>query len=184
MGGVQIGKPGTGWGSTYVANPNSNIEPIDSATIISNSLRFYKGETELTVSGSITAASVRTIVADSLNALRNAAVQIEDVAVMLLPDTVHVTSATYTILVTDANKRVYFTDNFCLITLPSDATAAIPVGTTINVMSYGWLMKFQAGANAVLKAPKDSVTTSNTYDRVGLEKTAANKWTIYGALKD
>lgn len=104
--------------------------------------------------------------------------------VKLLPDTVQVTDPTYTLPATANGKKFSFTDSFCLITVPTNATAEIPVGATINFVSYAGIMKFTPEAGAVLHSELDSVATSNSYGWAALNKIATNKWLLYGSLKD
>ena len=103
----------------------------------------------------------------------------------LLPDSVQHT-ANYTLALTDANK-----DNYCVkatsivITIPANASVAVPIGTTFNFYGEGaGIMVFKAAANVHLHSDKDSIATSRIHQVVGLKKRGLNYWILYGNLID
>ncbi len=103
---------------------------------------------------------------------------------LLLPDTVQVATPTYTLPATASGKTFSFTDSFCLITVPTNATSAIPVGATINFFSYAGIMQFTPEAGAILESELDSVATGHAYAPAALRKIATNKFILYGSIKD
>jgi hypothetical protein len=108
----------------------------------------------------------REIIADSLS---GNAIQLEDVAVMLLPDTVAVTSSRVLAL-TDAGKRLRVTGTHITLTLPPSTDVAFPKETTIYVklMSASTVLHFAEGAGVKSYAVGDSANGNTQYKWYGI----------------
>jgi len=103
----------------------------------------------------------------------------------LLPDSVQHTS-NFTLALTDANKDLYCVKGTSIvITIPANASVAVPIGTTFNFYGEGaGIMVFKAAANVHLHSDKDSIATSRIHQVVGLKKRGLNYWILYGNLID
>ena len=128
-------------------------------------------------------ADLKGRIADSLNALRAAAIDGATLYVPLLRDTVP-TAIDKTLALTDAGKVIVVTAAAVkTITVPPYVDVAFPIGTTILFLQGGaGEIKFAAGAGVTLDFEKDSVH-SNTLDHFSfIRKRATNKWNAGGLL--
>lgn len=93
------------------------------------------------------------------------------------------TGTTYTIVLSDENKLVTLTNAGAItVTLPSDATVAIPVGGRIDFQVRGaGMATFVAGSGATVDGTP-SLVTYDQFSTVSAQKVAANTWTMYGRL--
>ena len=113
----------------------------------------------------------------------------EDAALIfskLLPDTTVVKTSNFTLALTDASKLIVGTKATSLIiTIPANATAAIPIGTTINFVQGGaGILRFKEAANVNLYSKKDSIATGGIWSWAALYKRGTNNWVLYGDIID
>lgn len=103
----------------------------------------------------------------------------------LLPDTVAVKTSNFTLALTDASKLIVGTKATSLIiTIPTNAAVAIPVGTTINFVQGGaGILVFKEGS-ANLYSKKDSIATGGIWSWAALYKRGTNNWILYGDIID
>jgi hypothetical protein len=106
-------------------------------------------------------------------------------SVMLLPDTVQKTTA-FTLALTDAGKDIYVVKGTVIpITIPTNTTAAIPIGTTINFFQGGaGLLVFKKASGVVLRSLNDSIATDGIWSVASLKKRGVNNWWLYGAIQN
>lgn len=139
-------------------------------------------------SGGVSISDVSDLIADSLNARLSAATSIEDEIALskLVTDTLRVTSATYTFVLTDVGKTIRgYHATFQKFTVPLNSSVAFPIGTVITVKQDGaGPIKFAPASGVVFKAPLDSLTMNTRYSWVQLIKQATNKWEFVGRLED
>jgi len=112
----------------------------------------------LTVNNTATPTDYAVVIAgDTLNPVYSTTGQgnLFDYAVKLVPDTVHVTDPTYTVLATNASKVHVFYNDFTLVTIAAYATQPIPVGTWTTFISMGGKVRF-TGTN--VHSELDSLT--------------------------
>jgi len=105
-------------------------------------------------------------------------IDLATVFVKLRPDTVHVTTETYTVLATDASKVHVFYNDFTLVTIAAYATQPIPVGTWTTFVSKGGKVRF-TGTN--VHSELDSLTI-NLKGAAQLFKIGQNDNLIFGGL--
>lgn len=92
------------------------------------------------------------------------------------------TGTTYTLALTDAGKQVDISNALAnTVTVPTTATAAIPVGTIISVCQTGagaTTIAFATGVTS--QVPSNvSLTISTRYQKAYLEKVASDTWRAY-----
>lgn len=93
------------------------------------------------------------------------------------------TGTTYTLVLADSYNTMVTLDNAAAITLtvPNDSSVAFPVGGIINLMQLGAGQVTVQGAGSVtLNSNGNRFKTNGQYATVGLIKTAANTWVLYG----
>lgn len=169
-GGVQIGLNGTGIGSTFVLDANSKIKKIDS----------------LTVDNMTTPTAYAVVIArDTLNPIYSTSGQgslFDYAARKYLVDTTSLTSATYSLVAADAGKVIYCSHaTFQEITIPANATTAIPVGTIITFVKTGaGPVRLTPAANVIRKSVLDSTTMNTVNQTYQIIKRATNKWYFIG----
>ena len=107
------------------------------------------------------------------------------VYVTQIPDTVQHTS-NFTLALTDVNKDLYCIKATSIaVTVPTSASVAIPIGTTINFYGEGTgIMIFKAASGVHLHSDKDSIASSRIHQVVSLKKRGNNYWILYGAITD
>jgi hypothetical protein len=93
------------------------------------------------------------------------------------------TTTNYTPTVTDHGYYIRMNNSTtATITLVSDATADIPIGTTYIVGSVGTgTVAFSSGTGATIYSPL-SLTVAGQWFKVSVFKVAANTWEIDGGL--
>lgn len=93
------------------------------------------------------------------------------------------TGTTYTPVLGDENKLVTLTNAGAItLTLPSDASVAIPVGGRVDFAVLGaGMATFVAGSGATI-AVADSAVTRKTNSAASAIKVAANTWLVVGDL--
>jgi hypothetical protein len=125
--------------------------------------------------------------ADTINPTISASGKIDasTLYVKLLPDTVQITDL-YTLTLTDANKIIVgIKASSIAITIPDNATAAIPLGTTINFVQGGaGILVFKKAVGVVMTSKKDSVATGGIWSWAALFKRGTNNWVLYGDITD
>ena len=92
------------------------------------------------------------------------------------------TGTTYTPVLADAGKLVTLSNAAAItVTLPSDATVALAIGTVIDFAGIGvGLVTFSAGSGAT-RNPSPAATRAQ-YSVASAIKTAANTWLVVGDL--
>jgi len=101
------------------------------------------------------------------------------VFVKLLPDTAAYTD-NFTLQLSDANRWISVTKATSVaITIPSNATVAIPIGTTINFIQGGAGVLVFKGA---FHSFKDSAATDGLNSWAALYKRGINDWKLYGNI--
>ena len=158
-GGISVG----GGSAKYDANdPN---ETLDSMRVIDGTLWIFSGGD--TVKYGITSAG-------SLN--------LAEYAVMLLPDSLHITAVADTLDATFSGADVFvYSADSCRIVIPSGLTS-MPIGTTVNFYQMGnAIIRFKMRGT---RADIDSLATAKKGDVVGIKKIGANAYKFYGNLWD
>lgn len=94
------------------------------------------------------------------------------------------TGTTYTLVAADAGKLVTLSNAAAItLTVPQDSDATILVGTYIDLMTLGaGQVTVVAGAGATLRVSGLTAKTRAQYSRFGLQKIAANTWSLFGDL--
>ena len=94
--------------------------------------------------------------------------------------------ATYTLDAGDPNKVIQISrtsPDTCVVTFPTDATAAIPIGATGKIRQLGsGGVSFVAEAGATLNSPGGLLNISARYGTVEWHKRAANTFVLSGHL--
>jgi hypothetical protein len=95
-----------------------------------------------------------------------------------------ITGTAYTLTRDDAYKVLRFTSNSAItLTVPSDATANIPVGAGVEVHQKGTgQITFAAGSGATLHLRGSFNRTAGQFAVAGLRKDAANTFSLAGDL--
>ena len=93
------------------------------------------------------------------------------------------TGTTYTLVLSDENKLVTLTNAGAItVTLPSDASVAIPIGGRIDFAVLGaGMATFVAGSGATANGTPSLVTRAQ-YSAASAIKVAANTWLVVGDL--
>ncbi len=92
-----------------------------------------------------------------------------------------VSGTTYTLAATDAGRLKEFTNSGAVtVTLPSDTTAAIPVGTTIPLRQFGTGQVTTVAGSGASVVGANGLKTASQYSTIVAEKRAANAWLISG----
>lgn len=198
--GTSITDNSAAWNSFVPASGSLTLSGADVVTITTTA------ETNVTLPTSGTLATTQNI-ADSLNAAFDNAVTGVDLADSvnyasgymsrydgvtglalkqnIIPDSVAYTSNS-TLALTDANKIIMATKaTSILITIPTNTTAAIPIGTTINFVQAGaGIIVFKEASGVNLYSKKDSIATGGMYSWAALYKRGTNNWLLYGDIED
>lgn len=94
-----------------------------------------------------------------------------------------VTAAAYTPTAADEGRLVALSSGSPVtVTLPTDATAAIPVGGSIDFAAIGTGMATFAGASGVTVNGTPSLVTRAQWSTVTAVKRAADTWLVVGDL--
>jgi len=133
----------------------------------------------------ITTIETRDEIADSLNALRAAAIVGSTLYVKLLPDTTANVTDAYTLILTDAGNTIPCTKATSVsLTVPPNSDVAFPIRTTINFIQGGaGVIVFKEGAGVHIESLKDSVATDGINAWAALYKRGTNHWQLYGNLQ-
>ncbi len=141
-----------------------DADKIDSTKVSGGEYKAYQGATQL-------------------NPNVPAAFQVDGstVYVTRLADTTAVTDH-YTLILTDAGNDVMVTKaSQVIITIPTNASVAFPVGTKINFFMTGaGIVTFSGNTYSA----NDSTTINTRYGGATLIKRGADNWLIIGALQD
>ena len=94
------------------------------------------------------------------------------------------TGTSYTLIAGDAGLLVTFSNAAATtLTLPSDATATIAIGTIIDFLQLGTgQVTVVAGGGATVRLSGLTGKARAQYSRFGTQKIAANTWSVYGDL--
>lgn len=94
------------------------------------------------------------------------------------------TGTSYTLQVSDAGKLVTLTNGSAVtLTVPSDATAAIPVGSYVELLQGGaGQVTVVAGSGATLRVGGLTAKARGQWSSLGVQKIAADTWRLYGDL--
>lgn len=92
-------------------------------------------------------------------------------------------TASYTVLLTDVAKLITMNNAGAVtVTMPSDATAAIPIGCWVEILQIGaGQVTVAAGAGATLVGGPTAKARA-VYSRLFVQKVAANTWALAGDL--
>jgi hypothetical protein len=95
-----------------------------------------------------------------------------------------VTSGTYSIVLADAGSLIKFSNASAItVTAPKDATQAIPIGCYLDLMQVGaGQVTVVAESGATLQTSGLTDKTRAQYSRLGLQKVAADTWSLFGDL--
>lgn len=87
---------------------------------------------------------------------------------------------TYTLALTDRGKVVEFTNASAVaLTVPTNASVAFPVGTTIGILQYGAGQVTISGAGVTLRSA-NGLKTALQYSTVWIRKRATDEWVVSG----
>lgn len=94
------------------------------------------------------------------------------------------TATTYTLVASDAGKLVTLSNAAAVtLTLPKDADASIAIGTYIDVLQLGaGQVTVVAGSGATLRVSGATAKARAQYSRLGVQKIAADTWSVFGDL--
>lgn len=94
------------------------------------------------------------------------------------------TGTTYTLAAGDAGKLVSLSNAEAItLTVPADADATLPIGTTVDLYQLGaGQVTVAAGAGATLRVSGATAKARAQYSRITVQKVAANTWSLYGDL--
>lgn len=98
--------------------------------------------------------------------------------------TANTQTADYTLVLTDAGKVIEMDDSGPLVlTIPTNASVAFPIGTVLEVIALGSGTVTIAPAGGVTLYSVDSLTDiAAQYGTVSLRKRATNTWVLAGLL--
>ncbi|QCG77614.1 minor tail protein [Gordonia phage Fairfaxidum] len=98
--------------------------------------------------------------------------------------TVNAQTGAYTLVLTDANKAIEVTTASAVnLTIPTDASVALPIGTVIEVDQMGAGRVTILGASGVtIQSAVTPPTTRAQYSAVVLRKRGANLWLVTGDM--
>lgn len=97
-------------------------------------------------------------------------------------------TADYTLQLSDANKVVEMNISSAtaatnLVTIPTNADAAFPIGTEIIITQYGTSQTTISGAAGVtVRSTSDTLSIISQYSAVTAVKVNTDEWYVYGAL--
>jgi hypothetical protein len=94
------------------------------------------------------------------------------------------TSSTKTLAMTDAAKRVEFTNSTdCVLTVPSTSSVNFPDGTFVNVIRKGaGTLSVTTGSGVTINSAGGARSISSQYGVAVLYKTSANSWILSGGI--
>lgn len=93
-------------------------------------------------------------------------------------------TSNYTLVVGDRGKVIEMNVGSAnTLTIPTNADAAIPVGSQVTVIQYGaGQTTISASAGVTLRALGGALKTSAQYAAVSLYKRDTNEWVVFGSL--
>lgn len=94
------------------------------------------------------------------------------------------TGTTYTLVDADAGKLVTLSNaSGITLTVPQDSDATIAIGTYVDLMALGaGQVTVAAGTGATLRVSGLTAKSRAQYARFGVQKIAANTWSLFGDL--
>lgn len=94
------------------------------------------------------------------------------------------TGTTYTLVAGDAGKLVTLSNASAItLTVPQDSDATIAVGTYVDLLQLGaGQVTVAAGTGATLRTSGLTAKARAQYARFGVQKIAANTWSLFGDL--
>jgi hypothetical protein len=93
------------------------------------------------------------------------------------------TGTTYTLALTDAGKMVTLTNASAItLTIPTNATAAFPVNTRIDLLQYGAGQVTIAGAGVTIQSSGAKLKLTGQYSGASLWKKATDTWVLIGDI--
>lgn len=94
------------------------------------------------------------------------------------------TSDSFTLALSDAGKMIIATaSSDIVVTIPTNASVAFPVGTEIEVARLGTgSLSFEGASGVTILSMSDMVEISDQYGVAGLKKVDTNTWLLVGAL--
>jgi hypothetical protein len=93
------------------------------------------------------------------------------------------TGTTYTFVLTDAGKIVTLSDAAAIaLTVPTNASVAFPIGTTITIIQIGAGQVTIGGAGITFRSADSALKTRVQYSSATLIKTATDTWYVIGDL--
>jgi len=93
------------------------------------------------------------------------------------------TGTTYTLVLTDAGKMVTLSNASAItLTIPTNASVALPIGAIINFEQLGAGQVTFAGAGVTINSFDGNLKLAGQYAGAYLRKTATNTWTLIGNL--
>jgi hypothetical protein len=93
-------------------------------------------------------------------------------------------AASYTLVISDAVKIVEMNSTAAnTVTVPTNATAAFPIGTQITVTQYGvGTTSFVASAGVTINSSTGSLTINAQFSVATLLKVGTNEWYLFGGI--
>ena len=93
------------------------------------------------------------------------------------------TGTTYTLALTDAGKMVTLTNASAItLTIPTNAVAAFPVNTRIDLLQYGAGQVTVAGAGVTIQSSGSKLKLTGQYSGASLWKKATDTWVLIGDI--
>ena len=156
----------------------ANFVPADKATLRANFLAA-KNEIEALQSGTLPLAGGTMI-----GAIVMGGNQITGAKAPLAPTEI---TASRTLALADADQKMFYCNHATVaiaITVPSNATAAFPVGTLLSFTRWGAAaVSFAAAGGVTLNKPSDkALTVRAQYEVASLWKQATDVWLLFGGL--
>ena len=95
------------------------------------------------------------------------------------------TGTTYTLVLTDAAKRITCTNAGAItLTVPPNSSVAFPVGSQIIVEQWGaGAITFAEGSGVTINSLNDNLTSQGQYGVFSLVKDATDVWILAGPLE-
>lgn len=93
------------------------------------------------------------------------------------------TGTTYTLVLTDSDKVVSLSNAGAItLTVPTNASVALPVGTTVTLLQAGAGQVTIAGAGGVTVRNNPGLKIANQWGVAELMKVGTDEWVAYGRL--
>ena len=93
-------------------------------------------------------------------------------------------TAAYTVVLADGGTLIEMnTAAAVALTIPTEASVAFPIGTTIGVRQYGaGVLTLTPASGVTLRSRDSALRTGGLYAEAALTKRAANEWVAAGDL--